>query len=72
MNLARDPAEVTVEKAQGFQAPISSFDLVVLSPAAAFTVVNGDGKNDIITAKNAHGWGLSWFEQKRGADGAIN
>ncbi|MEY2879095.1 MAG: hypothetical protein RLZZ15_1475, partial [Verrucomicrobiota bacterium] len=33
--------------------------------------VNGDGKNDIISAKNAHGWGLSWFEQKRAADGAI-
>jgi hypothetical protein len=27
--------------------------------------VNGDGHNDIVTAKNAHGWGLSWFEQKR-------
>jgi hypothetical protein len=27
--------------------------------------VNGDGQNDIVTAKNAHGWGLSWFEQKR-------
>jgi hypothetical protein len=33
--------------------------------------VNGDGKNDIITAKNAHGWGLSWFEQTRTAGGAI-
>jgi hypothetical protein len=33
--------------------------------------VNGDGKNDIVTAKNAHGWGISWFEQKRAGDGAI-
>ncbi|MDO8543192.1 MAG: VCBS repeat-containing protein [Opitutaceae bacterium] len=33
--------------------------------------VNGDRRNDIITAKNAHGWGVSWFEQVRGADGAI-
>jgi hypothetical protein len=33
--------------------------------------VNGDGKNDVITAKNSHGWGLSWFEQKRDATGAI-
>lgn len=33
--------------------------------------VNGDGQNDIISAKNAHGWGLSWFEQTRAADGAI-
>src|ERR1041385_5798290 len=34
--------------------------------------VNGDGKNDIVTAMNAHGWGLSWFEQVRDAKGVIN
>jgi len=34
--------------------------------------VNGDGRNDVITAKNAHGWGLSWFEQTRDAAGAIS
>jgi len=34
------------------------------------TDVNGDGKNDVVTAKNAHGWGLSWFEQQRDAAGA--
>ena len=34
-------------------------------------LVMGDGRNDIITAKNAHGWGLSWFEQQRSAEGAI-
>lgn len=33
--------------------------------------VNGDGKNDVITALDAHGYGISWFEQVRGADGAI-
>ena len=33
--------------------------------------VNGDSKNDVITAKNAHGWGLSWFEHKRDAQGEI-
>ena len=33
--------------------------------------VNGDGRNDIVTAKNAHGWGISWFEQKRDAQGGI-
>lgn len=33
--------------------------------------VNGDGRNDVITAKNAHGWGLSWFEQVRDAAGGI-
>ncbi len=27
--------------------------------------VNGDGLNDILTAMNAHGWGLAWFEQRR-------
>jgi len=27
--------------------------------------VNGDGLNDIITSINAHGYGLSWFEQTR-------
>lgn len=25
--------------------------------------VNGDGKNDVVTALNAHEYGLSWFEQ---------
>jgi hypothetical protein len=30
---------------------------------------NADGKNDIITAYNAHGYGLGWFEQK--ADGSF-
>lgn len=27
--------------------------------------VNGDGLNDVITSLDAHGWGLSWFEQRR-------
>jgi Domain of Unknown Function (DUF1080)/FG-GAP-like repeat len=31
--------------------------------------VNGDGLNDVVTTLQAHGWGLSWFEQKKGADG---
>jgi hypothetical protein len=34
--------------------------------------VNGDGKNDVVTALNAHGWGLAWFEQKRDAQGKIS
>ena len=25
--------------------------------------VNGDGKNDIITSLEAHGYGIAWFEQ---------
>ncbi len=34
--------------------------------------INGDGLNDVITALEAHGWGLAWFEQKRTADGTIS
>ena len=32
--------------------------------------VNGDGLNDVVTSLQAHGWGLSWFEQKKEADGS--
>ncbi len=31
--------------------------------------VNGDGRNDVVTSKHAHGYGLSWFEQVEGAAG---
>src|SRR6516225_730002 len=34
--------------------------------------VNGDGLNDVVTALAAHGWGLSWFEQKRDVKGEIS
>lgn len=27
--------------------------------------VNGDGRNDVVTGYDAHGYGLSWFEQKQ-------
>ena len=30
--------------------------------------VNGDGLNDVITSLDAHGWGLSWYEQSRNGD----
>jgi len=33
--------------------------------------VDGDGDNDVITSIDAHGWGLSWFENIPGDDGAI-
>ena len=33
--------------------------------------VNGDGLNDIVTALDAHGWGMAWFEQKRDPQGNI-
>ena len=31
--------------------------------------VNGDGLNDVVTALQAHVFGLAWFEQKRDAGG---
>ena len=34
--------------------------------------VNGDGLNDVVTALDAHGWGLAWFEQKRDPKGNIS
>lgn len=34
--------------------------------------VNGDSRVDVITSLAAHGFGLSWFEQKRGANGEIS
>lgn len=33
--------------------------------------VDGDGRNDLVSAIDAHRWGLSWFQQKRGENGAI-
>jgi hypothetical protein len=32
--------------------------------------VNGDGAADIVTSLAAHGFGLAWYEQKKGANGA--
>lgn len=34
--------------------------------------VNGDGRNDVVTVLNPHGWGLAWYEQKRDAQGTIS
>jgi hypothetical protein len=31
--------------------------------------VNGDGRNDVITSLDAHGYGLAWFEQQ--SDGSF-
>ncbi|MBE7537408.1 MAG: VCBS repeat-containing protein [Opitutaceae bacterium] len=31
--------------------------------------LNADGLPDVVTSKEAHGYGLSWFEQVRGRDG---
>jgi len=34
--------------------------------------VNGDGLADVVTSMQAHGWGITWFEQKRSAGGEIS
>lgn len=34
--------------------------------------VNGDGLNDVITALEAHGWGLAWYEQVRDENDTID
>ena len=34
--------------------------------------VNGDGLSDVVTSLAAHGFGLSWFEQKRETSGTIS
>ncbi len=33
--------------------------------------VDGDGDQDVISALDGHGWGLAWFEQQAGDQGAI-
>lgn len=30
--------------------------------------VNGDGRNDVVGSRNAHGYGLAWYEQTREGD----
>jgi FG-GAP-like repeat/FG-GAP repeat len=34
--------------------------------------INGDGLADVVTSMQAHGWGISWFEQKRSSTGEIS
>ncbi len=33
--------------------------------------VNGDGRNDVVSALDAHGWGLAWFENVDDGSGGI-
>lgn len=33
--------------------------------------VDGDGDNDVVTSLDAHGWGLSWFEQVAGQNSQV-
>lgn len=50
-----------------------SFHEVLFSPKGGAQMyvydVNGDGKNDVITALEAHGYGVAWFEQTN--DGGV-
>ena len=34
--------------------------------------IDGDGDADILTSKNAHGYGLAWFEQVKDAVRSVN
>lgn len=34
--------------------------------------VDGDGRNDVVSALEAHGWGLGWFRQVRDSSGGIS
>lgn len=34
--------------------------------------INGDGLADVVTSLQAHGWGITWFEQKRSPGGEIS
>ncbi len=52
-----------------FVAPITGCSQ---GPAQLYAYdVNGDKRNDVITAINAHGWGLAWFENKDDGNGGI-
>ena len=52
--------------------PVWTFHAQAFGPGGAQMYaydVNGDGVNDVVTSIAAHGYGLSWFEQKRAASG---
>lgn len=34
--------------------------------------VNSDGVPDVVTSLASHGWGLAWFEQKKGGQGEVS
>jgi len=47
------------------------FNFAVATTEIGVYDVNGDGLTDIVASLSVHGWGLAWFEQKKGADAAI-
>lgn len=66
-SLAGDPEWVF--HAFDFTAPITGCNQ---GPSQLYAYdVNGDKRNDVITAINAHGWGLAWFENKDDGAGGI-
>ena len=57
----RQPAE------KGTEWPAHPFKFAPKGGAQMFAFdVNADGRNDIVTSLDAHGWGLAWFEQQPG------
>jgi Domain of Unknown Function (DUF1080)/FG-GAP-like repeat len=62
------------QPAEGIQQPLWKFHPIPFGRGGAEMSVydvNGDGLNDVVTSIQAHGYGLSWFEQTRDAAGAI-
>ena len=45
---------------------INNFNLEFVRPT--FGDLDGDGDNDVVTALNAHSWGMNWYEQVKEGD----
>lgn len=46
------------------------FDFALATTEMGVYDVNGDGLTDVVASLSVHGWGLAWYEQKKGADGS--
>jgi hypothetical protein len=60
------PASLTSDAAWTFH-PV---DLATATTEMGVYDVNGDGLTDIVASLSVPGWGLAWYEQTTGADGA--
>ena len=63
------------QPSEGIRQPMWKYHPAPFGKGGAEMVVydvNGDGLNDVVTSLQAHGFGLSWFEQKRDAAGVIS
>jgi 3-keto-disaccharide hydrolase/FG-GAP-like repeat len=47
------------------------FDFATATTEMGVYDVNGDGLTDVVASLSVHGWGLAWYEQKKGADGSV-